>query len=147
MGAEHLDNMKPTRLLIASLLTAFVLQGFSFPLVAQSASVSQKWKITTIRVCRDRNGYLNPHFEALGNYPVYSFFIPRPVWTVNGTVVEAQPIYDRGSILSFRLLRATPLLKSRQRNTIKFSLPDQTGVKIFYFDQSKAPPADCFEFF
>jgi len=139
--------MKPTRLLIAVLFTASLLQGFWFLPWAHSASVSQKWKIATVKVCRDRGGYLAPHFEVLGRYPVYSFFIPRPVWTVNGTVVEAQPVYDRGTILSFRLLRSSPLLRSKARNTIKFSLPDQTGVKTFYFDETKVPPADCFEFF
>lgn len=139
--------MKSLRLLIPVFLLYFLLSGYSLAPAADQPAVSSRWKITTIRVCRDQLGYLSPHVQALGRYPVYSFFIPRPVWTVNGTVVEAQPVYDRGTLSGFRLLGATSLLRSREQNTIKFSLPDQNASKTFFYDQNKPALATCFDFF
>jgi hypothetical protein len=111
------------------------------------SQVSSKWKITSIKICKIWTGALDLNLEALGRFPVYSFFIPRPVWTVNGTVVEAQPIHERGGIVAFELLGATALLKPDARNTIKFSLPDQTGSKTFFYNTAKPVPGDCYEFF
>ena len=108
---------------------------------------SNQWKVTTIKICRTYRGYLSPHIEAFGSFPVYSFFIPRPVWTVNGQVVESQPVYNRGRLTSFNLLFATRLLISGKRNTIQFSLPDQNGSKTFYYDQTRAKSGSCYEFF
>ena len=111
------------------------------------ADSSSKWKITTIKICRTYRGYLSPHIEVVGSFPVYSFFIPRPVWTVNGRVVESQPVYKRGRLTSFNLLFSTRFLTSGRRNTIKFSLPDQNGAKIFHYDQTRAKTGSCYEFF
>ena len=85
--------------------------------------------------------------DAVGNYPVYSFFIPRPVWTVNGTVVESQPVYERGRMTSFELFNVAAYLKSGAKNTIKFSLPDQNASKIFLYDETRPAPGECYEFF
>ncbi len=112
-----------------------------------AAADTNEWQITSIKVCRDYRGNLIRNLEIIGRYPVYSFFIPRPVWTVNGTVVEAQPIYERGRLVAFRLLGAAVLLSPTGRNTVKFSLPDQSGSKIFRYDKSKPPPGECYEFF
>jgi hypothetical protein len=135
------------RLLIAPIVVVLLFYSFSACCFAAFSSSSGKWKITSIKVCRLRSGYLNPHVEALGQFPLYSFFVPRPVWTVNGTVVEAQPIYDRGKLISFRLLSAAGLLKSKAKNTVKFSLPDQNASKTFYYDKAKPPADECYEFF
>ncbi len=78
---------------------------------------------------------------------MYSFFIPRPVWTVNGTVVEAQPVYEHGRLVEFQLTGAAEYLKPGEKNTIKFSLPDQTGVKVFFFQDKRLPAGECFEYF
>jgi hypothetical protein len=130
------------------LLTAGLI-GLLFVLnsAAQKPTWSNKWKITSIKVCRDNRGYLYDHFEVLGSYPVYSFFVPRPVWTVNGRVVEARPVHEGGRHVSFKLVGAVRLLKSGAKNTVKFSLPDQYAAKTFYYDQNKAATGECFEFF
>jgi hypothetical protein len=111
------------------------------------AEYATQWKITSIKVCRSTNGTLSPMLDAIGTFPVYSFFIPRPVWTVNGNSVEAQPNYDRGKLVSFRLPTGAAELKSGTKNTVKFALPDQNGSKIFYFDLNKIPSGDCYELF
>ena len=110
-------------------------------------SVSGEWKITSIKVCRSSGGTLNPRVQAIGSYPVYSFFIPRPVWTVNGALVDAQPVYERGRLIEFTLFGAAEHLKSGAKNSVKFSLPDQTGAKVFYFNESKVLAGECYEFF
>ncbi|MFC1833898.1 hypothetical protein ACFL2Q_04080 [Thermodesulfobacteriota bacterium] len=143
----HKDPDMPIASRILFVLPALIglLAGFVFP--APATSAGSKWQITSIRVCKDYRGTVIPHVQAIGNYPVYSFFIPRPVWTVNGTIVDAQPVYDRGKLVSFKLISCSHLLKSGVRNTIKFSLPDQNASKTFRYDHTKAPPGDCYEFF
>jgi hypothetical protein len=78
---------------------------------------------------------------------VYTFFIPRPVWTVNGTLVDAVPIHRQGRLVEFQLLNAASYLKPGQRNTVKFSLPDQTFSKVFLLDDKTPANGDCYEFF
>jgi hypothetical protein len=150
---EGADNVGPHTMItsprILSILcaAAITMSVYAAPWAADGASVSSVWKITSIKVCKDSRGYLEPHVDALGSFPVYSFFIPRPVWTVNGIVVEAQPAYDRGRLVSFRLMGAAPVLRSGTKNTIKLSLPDQNAAKIFRFDAARVAPGDCYEFF
>ncbi|MEJ2718190.1 MAG: hypothetical protein P8182_13810 [Deltaproteobacteria bacterium] len=132
--------------LILFVFTAF-LASMSIGRAADESGAQNFWKITSIKVCRDYNGNVLPDVEALGSYPVYSFFIPRPVWTVNGIVVEAQPIYETGRLVAFRLFRAGSLLKPDSRNTVKFSLPDQNGSKVFRFRNTRPRPGQCYEFF
>jgi hypothetical protein len=78
---------------------------------------------------------------------VYSFFIPRPVWTINGTVVDSQAVYERGRLIAFELFNAAAYLKSGAKNTVKFSLPDQNASKIFLYDDTRPAPGECYEFF
>jgi hypothetical protein len=121
--------------------------GITVVEAAERATSSDKWQITSIRACKDRRGYTSPNIEAIGSYPVYSFFVPRPVWTVNGVVVEAQPVYDRGRLTAYTLLGAAPALSTHTRNTIKLSLPDQNTSKVFRYDDARIPPGECYEFF
>jgi hypothetical protein len=90
---------------------------------------------------------LVPDIEVIGNYPVYSFFIPRPVWTVNGNVADAKPVYQQGRLVAFQLLGAASLLKSGTKNNVKFSLPDQNGSRTFQYDQTRPAAGECWEFF
>ncbi len=132
------------------LVTAFALTAFLVvPLSTLGAypNLPNKWRITSIKLCRSRGGTLIPNVDAIGNYPVYSFFIPRPVWTVNGTVVEAQPIYEHGRLTAFELFNAAAYLKSGSKNTIKFALPDQNASKVFVYDETRPAPGQCYEFF
>jgi hypothetical protein len=131
----------------ARLLIPLALLAISITTSAIAAEVSGQWKITSVRLCRSSSGTLSPVIEANGLYPVYTFFIPRPVWTVNGTVVDAQPYYDKGRLIAFKLLNAAQYLKSGSKNTVKFSLPDQNGSKVFQYDQSKPAPGECYELF
>jgi hypothetical protein len=78
---------------------------------------------------------------------VYTFFIPRPVWTVNGSLVDATPIYQQGRLIAFRLINAAVHLKSGTKNTVKFALPDQNASRSFFYDQSAIPAGECYEFF
>jgi hypothetical protein len=135
--------MKSIMLMVVTLISAALL--YCQP--ADAADPSGPWKVTSVRVCRNPSGSINSFVEVIGHFPVYSFFIPRPVWTVNGSVVDAQPIYDRGRLVSFHLVNASGLLNSGSKNTIKFSLPDQNNSKVFYYDQSKATAGSCYEFF
>jgi hypothetical protein len=112
-----------------------------------AADSASQWKIGGVKVCKGSGGGLVPGVDVLGNFPVYSFFIPRPVWTVNGSEVDAQPIYDRGRLTAFHLNNASRYLKSGVKNVIKFSLSDQSGAKVFLFDADKLPPGDCHELF
>jgi len=114
---------------------------------AFSADVPNQWKVTSIKICRNPSGNLNPTIEVIGHFPVYTFFIPRPIWTVNGTVVDAQPVYDRGRLVAFQLLNSANLLISGSKNNVKFSLPDQNSSKVFFYDQNKASAGSCYEFF
>jgi len=139
--------LRAFRLLLVSIVLLLLPPGVSPVPAAETVPPSQQWKITSIKACRDSAGNLFPHLEVIGSYPVYSFFIPRPVWTVNGIVVEAQPIYERGQLVAFRLFGAATLLNPETRNTIKLSLPDQNTSKVFRFDKSKPAPGDCYEFF
>jgi hypothetical protein len=131
----------------ARLLISVIFLATSLSTVALAAENSGQWKITSIRLCRSSSGALAPIIEAIGHYPVYTFFIPRPVWTVNGTVVEAQPNYDKGRLVSFKLLNSAQYLKSGTKNTVKFSLPDQNASKVFQYDQSRPAPGECYELF
>lgn len=150
MGLSHKDRRVASRAArVAILLCFFCIALGALWLVgaAGGASDSNQWKITSIKICRDYRGNLISHLEIMGFYPVYSFFIPRPVWTVNGTAVEAQPIYDRGRLVAFRLLYSSNLLRTGTKNTVKFSLPDQNGAKAFRFDRTRVKAGECFEFF
>jgi hypothetical protein len=138
--------MKSARLLSA--FSALILLSSLLP--AQSSEVlgaSGQWKITSVKICRERGGSLSSTIQAIGSYPVYSFFIPRPVWTVNGSVVEAQPVYEHGRLVEFQLTGAAEYIKPGEKNTVKFSLPDQNGVKIFFFQDKRLIAGECFEFF
>jgi len=120
------------------------------PIVAYAADVTppaNKWRITALRVCRTAGGALDSTVEALGVYPVYSFFIPRPVWTVNGNLVDSAPVYHQGRLVAYRLTNASAYLKSGVKNTVKFALPDQNASRVFRYDQTAVPPGECFEFF
>ncbi len=139
--------MESVRVFLLSLMILAALTGFSPLKAADGPSSSSQWKINTVKVCRSTGGILVPTIEAIGNYPVYTFFIPRPVWTVNGSVVDAQPVYQHGRLILFQLINAGPYLKVGVKNTVKFSLPDQTSSKVFFLDQSTPPPGDCYEFF
>ncbi len=114
---------------------------------AEPPDLSNQWKIRSIRVCRDQRGTVIPHLDVVGSYPVYSFFVPRPVWTINGTVVDSRPVYTSGQLTSFTLIGGVGLLKSLTKNNIKFSLPDQHAAKVFYFDDRRLPVGGCFDFF
>ncbi len=139
--------MKSIRVFFFVQFILVAVAGFSYLEAADVSSSSTQWKINTVKVCRSAGGVLVPSIDVTGNYPVYSFFIPRPVWTVNGTVVEAQPVYQHGRLVLFQLFNAGPYLKSGAKNTVKFSLPDQTSSKVFLLDQSTPAPGDCYEFF
>jgi hypothetical protein len=139
--------MKSIRVFLIYQIILVVLTGFCHLEAADSPAPATQWKINTVRVCRATSGVIIPTIEAIGNYPVYSFFIPRPVWTVNGTVVDAQPLYQHGRLILFQLFNAGAYLKSGAKNTVKFSLPDQTSSKVFFLDQSTPAPGDCYEFF
>jgi hypothetical protein len=139
--------MTSVRVFLIGLITLVALNGFSPLKAADGPSSSSKWKINTVRVCRSSGGALTPTIEATGNFPVYTFFIPRPVWTVNGIVVDAQPVYQHGRLILFQLINAGTHLKVGAKNTVKFSLPDQTSSKVFFLDQSTPAPGDCYEFF
>jgi hypothetical protein len=134
--------IRSARLLIFVILIAASFSTFSF-----AADISGHWKITSVRLCRSSSGALYSTIEAIGHFPVYTFFIPRPVWTVNGTVVEAQPRYEQGRLVSFRLLNAARYLVSGTKNTVKFSLPDQNGSRVFQYDKSRPLPGECYELF
>jgi hypothetical protein len=139
--------MTSVRVFLLGLMISAALTGFSTSKAADGPSSSTKWKINTVKVCRSSGGILIPTLEATGNFPVYSFFIPRPVWTVNGIVVDAQPIYQHGRLILFQLINAGAHLKVGAKNTVKFSLPNQTSSKVFFLDQSTPAPGDCYEFF
>jgi hypothetical protein len=139
--------MKSVRVFLLGLMILAALTGFSPLKAADAPSSSSQWKINTIKVCRSSGGILIPTLEATGNFPVYTFFIPRPVWTVNGIVVDAQPIYQHGRLILFQLINAGQHLKVGAKNTVKFSLPDQTSAKVFFLDQSTPASGDCYEFF
>ncbi len=139
--------MKSIRVFLIFQVVLVALTGFAHLEAADGTASSTQWKITTVKVCRSTAGVLIPTLEVIGNYPVYSFFIPRPVWTVNGTVVDAQPLYQHGRLILFQLFNAGPYLKSGAKNTVKFSLPDQTSSKVFFLDQATPAPGDCYEFF
>jgi hypothetical protein len=134
--------MRSARVLVLLLCVEICFIAVSF-----AADASGQWKITSVRLCRHSSGALAHVIEVIGQFPVYTFFIPRPVWTVNGSVVEAQPSYEKGRLVSFKLLDAAQHLKSGSNNTVKFSLPDHNGSKVFQFDQSRPAAGECYEFF
>lgn len=137
--------MKSARLiLVCAVIT--VLAGISTS-EPQSSSTSSQWTITSVKICRSRSGALMPNLHVIGLFPVYSFFIPRPVWTLNGTVVDAQPVYEGGRLVSFTLLDGAFHLKPGQKNIVKFMLPDQTAAKSFLFDESRPLVGECYDFF
>jgi hypothetical protein len=135
------------RALKALFLLSALVAGLLIAHAAEVVPPSQRWKITSVKVCRDSRGNLYQHLDAMGHFPVYSFFIPRPVWTVNGIVVEAQPLYERGSLIGFRLLGAAKALNSGTKNTVKLSLPDQNASTAFRYDQNRPPPGECYDYF
>jgi hypothetical protein len=135
--------MKSIMLMVVILISTALLNCHP----AFTADPSGQWKVTSVRVCRTPSGTISPTVEVVGNFPVYSFFIPRPIWTVNGTVVDAKPVYDRGRLVSFQLINAAGFLNSGSKNNVKFSLPDQNSSKVFHYDQNKASAGGCYEFF
>ena len=134
------------RFLVVAFVSTALLVVSSLSQGAETA-VPTQWKITSIKLCRNPGGSLSSNIDAIGTYPVYSFFIPRPVWTINGTVVDSQPIYERGRLMAFELYNAAAYLKSGAKNTVKFSLPDQNASKIFLYDETRPAPGECYEFF
>ncbi|MBI5249793.1 MAG: hypothetical protein HY912_09875 [Desulfomonile tiedjei] len=135
--------MKSVTFLLVILISSAILNCH----LVFAADSSGQWKITSVKVCRNPSGTINSSVEVVGSFPVYSFFVPRPVWTVNGTVVDTQPVYDRGRLVAFQLINAAGLLNSGSKNTVKFSLPDQSSSKVFHYDQNKASAGSCYEFF
>ncbi|MBI4963592.1 MAG: hypothetical protein HY913_09975 [Desulfomonile tiedjei] len=136
-----------TALLIFSLALSIFVSHTSIIYTADVSSSSAQWKITSVKVCRTPSGALDSDIEVLGSYPVYSFFVPRPVWTVNGSVADAKPVYQQGRLVSFQLLGAGLSLKSGTKNTVKFSLPDQNGSRTFQYDEKRPTAGECWEFF
>ena len=137
------------RIFFASLLL-FTLTGvfsISASLGQTGGATANPWKITSVRICKNTSGAVNSSIEAIGNYPVYTFFIPRPIWTINGVTVEAVPIYEHGRLAAFQLLNSASYLNSGAKNTIKFALPDHTGVRVFFFDSTKLKAGECYEYF
>ncbi|HTY22967.1 MAG TPA: hypothetical protein VMC85_07545 [Desulfomonilaceae bacterium] len=139
--------MKSVRVFLFGAIILATLAAFSPSEAADGPTLSSQWKITTVKVCRSSSGTLIPTIEAIGNYPVYTFFIPRPVWTVNGNVVDAQPLYQHGRLILFELYNAAAYLKSGTKNTVKFSLPDQTSSKVFFLNDNTPASGECYEFF
>jgi len=136
----------PRVLPVLFVVTALASGPISVHAVNGGSSPSQ-WKVSSVKVCKDARGNVDPHVEVYGSFPVYSFFVPRPVWTLNGIVIEAQPIYDRGRLIAFRLLGAAPVLRSGTKNTLKLSLPDQNTSKVFRYDSMVFGAGECYEFF
>jgi hypothetical protein len=134
-------------LLAATALISLVLAATFVADAQDKASSQARWKISSIKICRSRSGAIVPTIQALGSYPVYTFFIPRPVWTVNGTVVEAKPVYEKGRLVAFQLMDAAAKLNPGTKNTLKFALPDHNGSCTFLYDHSQIPPGECYEFF
>jgi len=135
---------------LLAVLTTLIILGDLTVSTSEAADTSPsaaKWKISSIEICRSSSGSVYPTVKVIGSYPVYSFFIPRPVWTVNGTVVESNPIYDHGKLVAFQLFNITHLLEPGTKNTIKFALPDHSGSRVFLYDHSRIPAGQCFEFF
>jgi hypothetical protein len=130
---------------LTPLLLALLIAGAPWCLAAEK--VSSHWKVTSIRICRASSNAVMSNIDAVGIYPVYSFFIPRPVWTINGNVVEAKPVYDGGRLVAFTLLNGAAYLNPGTKNTVKFSLPDHNGSRIFLYDHSRIPSGECYEFF
>lgn len=128
-------------------LAALFLHICSFSYAQSSSATSARWKISSVKICRSSGGTVIPTIEAIGSFPVYSFFIPRPVWTVNGSVVEAKPIYSHGRLVAFELLNAAQYLDHGKKNTVKFALPDHNGSRVFLYDHSRVPANQCYEFF
>jgi hypothetical protein len=146
LADKDVDMIRTVRLLVVAFISTALLVVSSLSEGADT-TLSTQWKITSIKLCRNPGGGLVSNVDAIGNYPVYSFFIPRPVWTVNGSVVESQPIYEHGRLISFELFNAAAYLKSGVKNTIKFSLPDQNASKVFLFDETRPAAGGCYEFF
>jgi hypothetical protein len=144
---EGMEMTKPIYSFLVALSLSLVLITVSVTYAAPKASVSNRWKITSVKICRSSGGSVYPAIEALGTYPVYTFFIPRPVWTVNGSVVQAKPVYENGRLVSFQLFDASRRLNPGTKNTVKFALPDQNGSSVFLYDHSQIPAGDCYEFF
>lgn len=138
---------RPGIVLLVALVALALVSLVSLSYSVDGGRLPSQWQVTSVKVCRDLRGNLDPHILAPGTYPVYSFFIPRPVWTVNGSGVEAQPIYEQGRLTAYRLLWAARLLNSGTKNSVKFSLPDQNGSKVFRYDHDKVKPGECYEFF
>ena len=134
-------------IVIFCFLTVCLITHYGLHVAHAQDSSSNPWKITSVKVCKSSGGAVYPTIEAIGSYPVYTFFIPRPVWTVNGVVVEASPVYQSGRLVAFQLLNAGPNLKTGSKNTVKFALPEHNGSRVFLFDPSKFGPGECYEFF
>ncbi|MEW6139616.1 MAG: hypothetical protein AB1733_15390 [Thermodesulfobacteriota bacterium] len=133
-------------------LATFVLATMSFAILplealSQQPLPAQRWKITSVKICRGAGGQVLQSIQAIGAYPVYTFFIPRPVWTVNGSVVDTKPVYHSGKLIAFELYDAASKLNPGTKNTIKFALPDHAGSIVFLYDHSQIPPGECYEFF
>jgi len=132
---------------LAALMVTLVVTFPTVTLAADKASVPNRWRITSVKSCSSPGGAIYPSIEAIVSYPVYTFFIPRPIWTVNGSVVQAKPVYASGRLVSFQLLDGASKLNPGTKNTVKFALPDQNGSSIFLYDHSQVPAGECYEFF
>ncbi len=135
------------RFLIFCFLILCLIAHHGSDLVNGQDSSNNPWKITSVKICKSSGGSVYPTIEAIGSYPVYTFFIPRPVWTINGVVVEAAPVYQSGRLVAFQLMNAGPNLKTGVKNTVKFALPDHNGSRVFLFDPARFGPGECYEFF
>lgn len=136
-----------TKRVVSLFILSILLAVFLLTLVSGAPTSANRWKITSVKICRSGGGSVYPNIEAIGHYPVYSFFVPRPVWTVNGTVVDAKPVYENGRLVSFTLYNSSTFLNPGTKNTVKFALPDHNGSRVFLYDHSRIPPGECYEFF
>lgn len=139
--------IRKNRFLIFCFLSICLLVNYGSNWAMAQDSSGNPWKITSVKICKSSGGGVYPTIEAIGVYPVYTFFIPRPVWTVNGVVVESSPVYQSGRLTAFQLMNAGPNLKTGSKNIVKFALPDHNGSRVFIFDPSRFGPGECYEFF
>jgi hypothetical protein len=145
IGSKH--TFQPILSLVAAIMILTMVSCAAVTKATAQALSAQRWKITSVKICRSSGGAIYPSIQAIGSYPVYTFFIPRPVWTINGSVVEAKPVYEHGRLTAFELFDAASKLNAGRKNTVKFALPDHTGSIVFLYDHSQIPLGDCYEFF
>lgn len=145
IAARH--KIQSTLCIIVAVAILTIVSCAAVPEAKAQPLSAQRWKITSVKICRSTGGGIYPTVQAIGSYPVYTFFIPRPVWTVNGSVVEGKPVYQHGRLTAFELFDAATKLNPGTKNTVKFALPDHAGSIVFLYDHSQIPPGECYEFF